>query len=151
MQLIYLHHTERDYKSSEVRAEHNITKNGIINAELIGQAMKDNIKIDAIFTSPYLRCKRTAEIINEYVKAPLIEDNRLNEWNKPESKTEFLKRNVDAISDIVNKYKGTDSKIICVSSGVNLTAFVCHYYNIKINKNTKLINHGMSAPIIFDY
>ena len=61
-----------------------------------------------------------------------------------------VKRNIDAIEDIINEYNDSDN-IICVTSGVNLTAFICHYYNINYDNKTPLVQAFSTSPVIFEY
>ena len=53
----------------------------------------------------------------------------INEWQKGENKTSFIKRNIKGIKKIVDKHKPSDS-VICITSGVNLTAFVCYFVHL---------------------
>lgn len=144
MKIIYLHHAERDTKGG-VNQENDITENGIKEVELLAEKAK-NLNIKAIYTSPYLRCKHTAEIINKYNNAPIIEDPRFNEcdieWD------EFLKRNMEAIDHIVKNNKDEDT-IVCVTSGVNLSAFICYFYGLKPTKDIPYTQAMACCPICF--
>lgn len=144
MKIIYLHHAERDTKDG-VNQENDITENGIKEVELLAEKAK-NLNIKAIYTSPYLRCKHTAEIINKYNKAPIIEDSRFNEcdveWDI------FLKRNMDAIDDIVKSNNDEDT-IVCVTSGVNLSAFICYFYGLEPTKGIPYTQAIACSPICF--
>lgn len=144
MKIIYLHHAERDTQSG-VNQENDITENGIKEANLLAEkAQKLNIK--AIYTSPYLRCKHTAEIINKYINVPIIEDSRFNEcdieWDN------FLKRNIEALDDIVKKSNDEDT-IVCVTSGVNLSAFICYFYGLQPKNDIPYTQAIACSPICF--
>lgn len=53
---------------------------GLEEANLLAREMQKR-KIDIIYTSPYLRCKKTAEKVAEVCGVKLVEDNRLAEHN----------------------------------------------------------------------
>ena len=146
-----MHHAERNigenHNNPKMRQLEDITEVGIQEAELLSKRLK-NKNITAIVTSPYLRCKHTAEIINQYHNAPIIEEERFNEMNSGEEWENFLKRNMNAIDDIINSYKDEDT-IICITSGVNFSSFICYFYNIEPNNNVPWSQAGDISPIIF--
>ena len=135
MKVIYMHHAERDSKKEnighpELRMMEDITAFGVKEANIIAEKLKNRKDIKAIYTSPYLRCRHTADIINTNLSIPIIEDERINEIKKGEEWKDFLIRNIELLKELDNKYKKEDT-IICVTSGVNLTAFICYFYGIK--------------------
>ena len=151
MKIIYMHHAERNignnHNNPELRQLEDITSIGIQEAELLSKRMeKQNIK--AIVTSPYLRCVHTAEIINKYHNVPIVVDERFNEMYSGEEWQNLLKRNMEAIDSIVNTYNDDDT-IICITSGVNFSAFVCYFYNIEPNNNVPWSQAADISPIIF--
>ncbi len=151
MKIIYMHHAERkiskDHLNPVLRQLEDITDIGIQEAELLSKRLeKENIT--AIVTSPYLRCVHTSEIINQYHNAPIIKDERLNEMEKGEEWQTLLKRNMEAIDDIVNQYSDDDT-IICMTSGVNISAFICYFYNIEPTNDVPWSQAGDISPIIF--
>ena len=83
MKIIYVHHAlrQRGNPPSQDDKIHDIgIKDAETTAELIKMlAEKNNLK--AIYTSPYYRCAKTAEIINKYVQVPIYEEPRFNEFN----------------------------------------------------------------------
>ena len=151
MKIIYMHHAERNirenHNDSKLRQLEDITERGIKEAELLAERLK-NQNITAIVTSPYLRCRHTAEIINKYHNSPIVEDERFNEMNYGEEWKDLLRRNIEAIDDIVKSYNDDDT-IICVTSGVNFSAFVCYFYNIEPNDNVPWSQAADISPIIF--
>lgn len=151
MKIIYMHHAERaigeNHSDPELRQLEDITEVGIKSAELLAERIK-NQNITAIVTSPYLRCKHTAEIINKYHNVPIIEDERFNEMQWKEEWKDLLKRNMEAIDDIYNKYNDEDT-IICVTSGVNLSAFICYFYNIEPTNDVPWCQGGDISPVNF--
>ena len=55
-----------------------LTEKGIEQSKLVGNGLK-SLNLDAIYSSPILRCRQTAQIIAEYVKCPLVYDERITE------------------------------------------------------------------------
>ena len=153
MKIIYLHHAEREKSGNRndktLANLEDITKDGIKSCELLAKKLKD-IKVTAIVTSPYIRCVHTAQIINKYHNVPIIEDERFNETDYYNNETfeSMLKRDMEAIDDIVKKYDD-DSNIICVSSGNNISAFICYFYNITPGKNTPWAQAISLSPVSF--
>ena len=130
MKIIYVHHAERnvskDHLNSELRQLEDITETGIKEAEFLAERLKKQ-KVKAIVTSPYLRCKHTSEILNKYINVPIIEDSRFNE---------------------IKTYKDDDT-IICVTSGVNVSAFICYFYKIEPTNETPWSQAAGLSPMIF--
>ena len=153
MKILYMHHAERNielnHNDPDLRQLEDITLDGIKEAEMLAEKIKYR-KITCIITSPYLRCTHTAEIINKNLNIEIIYDDRLNEFKRGESKSEFLKRNISALDDIVKKYDN-DSEVIVITSGVNLTAFICYFYKINPTNDTPFVQAGAISPIFFEY
>ena len=153
MKIVYMHHAERD-KSSDAewgsfeRTFDDITEIGKKQAELLAQRLK-NEKISAIVSSPYLRCMHTAEIINKYHNLEIKEDSRFNEIQKDEEWISLLKRNMEAIDEIVKSHSD-DETILCVTSGVNISAFICYTYNIVPSNDVPWSQACDISPVIFD-
>ena len=107
-------------------------------------------KITAIYTSNFYRCKKTAQIINRELNVPIIEEPRFNEVGSIEGEDwkDCLERNIAALENIVNKYND-DAVILCVSSGINLSAFVCWNLQAKPHKNFPFMGATNCAPIEF--
>ena len=107
MKIIYVHHAERNISSNHydknLRQLEDIIERGISEAKILSERLR-NQNIATIVTSPYLRCKHTADIINEYHNISIIEDERLNEMNVGEEWKSLLTRNMNAIDDIVKAY-----------------------------------------------
>ena len=148
MKVIYIHHADRNRSNKDVpRSEQDITENGIKEASLIAEKIK-LLKIAAIYTSPYLRCRHTAEIINKYNKAPIYEEERFNEMMSGELYKEFQTRNMLAIDDIVKKYNDDDT-VICITSGVNLACFVFYFTGINPSNDNPWIQGITCSPVLF--
>lgn len=153
MKIVYMHHAERDKSSaaewgSFERTFDDITEIGKKQAELLAQRLK-NEKISAIVSSPYLRCMHTAEIINKYHNLEIKEDCRFNEIQKDEEWISLLKRNMEAIDEIVKSHSD-DEIILCVTSGVNISAFICYTYNIVPSNDVPWSQACDISPVIFD-
>ena len=151
MKIIYMHHAERNVCNDNIDDDskqlEDITEMGEKEAELLAERLK-NQNVTAIVTSPYLRCKHTANIINKYHNSPIIEEVRFNEMMKGEEWKSLLKRNMNAIDDIVKKFNDDDT-IICITSGVNFSAFVCYFYGIKPNNKVPWSQAYDISPIVF--
>jgi len=153
MKIIYVHHAERDKKKKDVTSqEQDITENGIKQAELVAESFKGYANVKAIYTSPYIRCMHTATIINKYIKVPIYEEPKFNEmdFDGNEKWVDFQQRNMNAIDNILNKYSEEDI-VICVSSGVNITAFICHAMEINANNENRFCQAGLCSPVTFHY
>jgi probable phosphoglycerate mutase len=55
-----------------------LTEKGVEQSKLVGNGLK-SLNLDAIYSSPILRCRQTAQIIAENVKCPLVYDERITE------------------------------------------------------------------------
>ena len=148
MQILYVHHAERDYLNKNVeRQMQDITENGIIEANLLAEKLK-HINIKAIYTSSYLRCTHTAEIINQYNNAPILKEDRFNEMKNGETWKEFSLRNMSALDEITKKHN-QDDFIICISSGVNLSPFIYYFNNIEPSNDSPKMQAITISPVLF--
>lgn len=148
MKIVYIHHAERDHDNKTIpRQEQDITEDGIKEAELLSKKVPF-LKPTAIYTSPYKRCVHTANILNEEVKVPIIKDERLNEYESSETFKEFLERNMACIDDIIKKYN-EDDIVLCVTSGVNLSAFMCYFTGIEASATAPRCQGLTISPVLF--
>lgn len=150
MKIIYCHHGEREIDPRKSRSQNdNLTENGMKDAELVSELFQ-NQKITAIYTSNFYRCKKTAQIINRTLNAPIFEEPRFNEVGSIEGEDwkAYLQRNISALTDIQNKYNDDDT-IICVTSGLNLSAFVCWNMGAKPTKDFTFVEAYTCAPVAF--
>lgn len=166
MKIIYVHHALRDLGNPPSQ-EDGILPLGLKDAEITAELLKSmsnksKSHFKAIYTSPYYRCKRTAEIINKHINLPIFEESRFNEFNnvfdavegnknitKTETWSECQKRIREAIKDIVDKYDDNDA-VICVTSGVNITAFIGLAYKIPISENMPFPWVPSCSPVGFE-
>lgn len=164
MKIIYVHHALRE-KGNPPSQDDKIQPLGLKDAEIVAELLKimstkSNFK--AIYTSPYYRCAKTAEIINKHTLVPIIIEPRLNEFNgifevlsgikkteKTESWLECQLRIRAAIKDIVDKYDEKDT-VICVTSGVNISAFISLAFKIPPSENLPFPMVPSCSPIGFD-
>jgi broad specificity phosphatase PhoE len=150
MKIIYCHHAERDVDDRKLRNQNDdITENGAKDAELVSEMFADQ-KITAIYTSSFYRCKKTAQIINRKIGAPIYEEDRFNEVGSYEGEEwkDCLVRNINALNDIASKYND-DDVILCVTSGINLSAFVCWNLKEKPHKDFPFMGATNVSPIMF--
>lgn len=166
MKIIYVHHALRQ-KGNPPSQKDGILPLGVKDAEVTAEILKSMLdksksKFKAIYTSPYYRCKKTTEIINKHINLPIFDEPRLNEFSnvfeavagqkgssKKETWSECQSRIRDAIKDIVDKYDDNDT-VICVTSGVNITAFIGLAYKIPIGENMPFPWVPSCSPICFD-
>ena len=150
MKIIYCHHAERAVDNRKRRSQQDdITENGFRDAQLVAEMLSGQ-KIDAIYTSNFYRCKKTAQIINSQIGAPIFEEPRFNEVGSVEGEDwkDCLTRNIDALNEIMTKYND-DATILCVAGGVNLSAFVAWNLNLKPNKDMPFMGATNIAPVVF--
>lgn len=150
MKIIYCHHAERDVDNRKLRnQDDDITENGIKDAELVAARLAKQ-KITAIYTSTFLRCKKTAQIINRELNVPIYEEERFNEIGSIEGEDwkAGITRHIQAIENISDKFTDEDT-ILCVTSGISLSAFVCWNLNDKPNKNYPFMEAENCSPIMF--
>ena len=164
MKIIYVHHALRE-KGNPPSQNDKIQPLGLQDAEIVAELMKmmsEYSNIKAIYTSPYFRCAKTAEIINKHINVPIYEESRFNEFNKvfdiiegnktitkTESWIDCQIRIRNVIKDIVNKYDDKDT-VICVTSGVNITAFISLAFKIQPSENLPFPLVPSCSPIGFD-
>ena len=84
MNIIYVHHALRE-KGNPPTQEDGIQPLGIKDAETTAELLKGMMErskstFRAIYTSPYFRCSKTAEIINKHINLPIYEEPRFNEF-----------------------------------------------------------------------
>lgn len=150
MKIIYCHHAERAVDSRKLRSQDDdITDNGFQEAQLVAELLSKE-KITAIYTSNFYRCKKTAQIINNQLNVPIFEEERFNEVGSVEGEDwkDCLVRNISALNDIMSKYND-DATILCVASGVNLSAFVCWNLGMKPSRDFPFMGAQNCAPIVF--
>ena len=145
MKIFYVHHALRDTGNPPTQDD-GLKELGIEDAKITAKIFKEGTKyfnIKAIYTSNFFRCKETARIINEKLNVPVIEDERFNECgsvyydgNRQETWEECQRRIMNAIRDIVFKHDEKDA-VLCVTSGVNLTAFINDLDAISDDSNVK--------------
>ena len=166
MKIIYIHHALRNLGNPPSQDD-GILPLGVKDAEVTAEVLKSMLdksksKFKAIYTSPYYRCKKTAEIITKFINLPIYEEPRFNEFNKvfdvvegnktitkTETWSECQTRIREAIKEIVFKYEDNDT-IICVTSGVNISAFIGLAYKIPISENIPFPLVPSCSPIGFE-
>lgn len=148
MKFIYVHHAERDRSNKNVpRQEQDITERGVQEATLLEKKIND-LGVTKIYSSTYKRCLHTANILNKNKKLEIIKEERLNEWDKNETFKYFLERNIEAIDEI-KRNSNEDDVIMCITSGINLSAFVCYFTNSTPSDNSPRIQGITISPVLF--
>lgn len=83
MKLYIARHGQTNYNdlglcNSDPKVDVHLTEVGIEQAENLAEKLKD-VEIDQVFVSELKRTKQTAQIVNEYHKAPVTVEPRLND------------------------------------------------------------------------
>lgn len=154
MKIIYVHHGNR-LKGNPPTQNDDLTKLGYKDCQLVAELFDNkNIKqnIKAIYSSSFFRCTKTAEIINTHLNVNIIKDDRLNEVGsfQNESWLDAQKRIINCLDDIIEKYNDDDI-VICVTSGVNIGAFICKAFDIMPSNNTPFLGVPSCSPIAFEF
>ena len=155
MKIIYVHHGLRD-RGNPPSDNDGLLELGKVDAELVAEfllmAKNNGQNIKAIYTSPFRRCKETAEIINKHLQVEIIDEPRFNEFKgetSGETWVECLNRISDGIYNIVNAYDESDT-VVCVTSGVNISAFISLAYGVPISDKIPFPNVPSCSPIGFE-
>ena len=93
MKIFYVHHALRA-KGNPPSQDDGLKELGVQDAKIVAQIFEDYkqyLNIKAIYTSPYFRCKKTAEIINEKLNVPIFYEPRFNEFVGVFSLVKWLK------------------------------------------------------------
>lgn len=155
MKIIYVHHAHRQ-KGNPAGPDDDITKLGVKDANIVAEIMKTEAEkyktpIKAIYSSPYLRCAKTAKIVNKKLNLPIIFDKRINEMGRDHGETwvQMQERMHDFLKEIVNKYDDGDA-VIVVTSGVNVVSFFDVASHQKPRMVAPLIWVPSCSPLIFN-
>ena len=162
MKIIYVHHAQRD-KGHPSTQEDGITALGIKDAEIVAELLSklnEKQKITAIYSSPFFRCMETSRIINLKINVPVFQEPRFNEFGSvaltlnneashKENWSSCQDRIKQALLDIIQNYDENDT-IVCVTSGVNLSAFISLFYNIPSSDDLPFPLVPSCSPIGFD-
>ena len=152
-----MHHAYRD-RGNPPTQEDGITELGRKDAEIVADLFKDfneNYPIKAIYSSSFYRCMETARIVNQHINAHIIEDERFNELGsvivngEKETWVDCQRRLLNAIKEIVYSHNDEDS-VICVTSGVKLTAFISLAYGINPSNSLPFPMVPSCSPIGFN-
>lgn len=152
MNIIYCHHAQRN-RGATPSQDDDITYLGEQDAKIFAEMLKveQDVKVSKIYTSPFFRCKKTADIINEHINVPIVEDDRLNEFYKPTKNETWIdvhKRIRSILYEIVCNHDENDS-VICVTSGTILACFASLAYKLEPTNDTPFIAPPSCAPILF--
>lgn len=162
MKIIYVHHALRQ-KGNPPSQDDKIKPLGLQDAEVTAGLvveMSKKCSLKAIYTSPYFRCAKTAEVINKHMNLPVYEEPRFNEFKsvfealngestRTETWLECQLRIREAIKDIIDKYDDNDA-VICVTSGINITAFISLAYRVEPSNELPFPWILSCSPIGFD-
>ena len=154
MKIIYVHHAHRKMGNPPSQDD-DITELGKQDAKLAGElfalAKEKGTNIKAIYTSPFKRCLKTANIINEKIKVDILEEKRFNEAGSVKGETwrDVQTRTREALYDIVCRFDDKDA-VVCVTSGVNVVAFMSLVFNLEPSEDAPFIGVSSCSPMIFN-
>ena len=154
MKIVYCHHANRDTKGG-MNENNGLTRLGKRDARLTAKllhAAAQKEKFTAIYTADNFRCRLTAKMINKYLNLPIIIDNRLNEqdYKNNESWLETQARTRAFLTDIIAG-AGNDDTVICVTSGLNVAAFIQLAFDLEITENAARIGVPACCPLVFNF
>ena len=153
MKVVYVHHGERVRNGAGVQSD-GLTELGTRDSEVVAEllAKKGEEGFRAIYTSSLPRCVETAKILNSVLDVDIIEDERLQEFGSLDGETwqEAQARLLACLDDIVLRYDNEDV-VVCVTSGVNLGAFICKAFNLPPSESTPFLGVLGCSPIVFDF
>ncbi len=154
MRIVFVHHGNRKIENPRSQKE-GLTEIGYKDCELVAELLnnaKTRENFEAIYTSQFFRCKKTAEIINKFLNVPIFEDKRLDEYRSVEGESwvDLQTRVGLCLDDLVQKYDDNDT-VICVTSGLNVVAFTNKAYNLSPSENAPFIFIPSCSPMFFNY
>ena len=152
MKVIYLHHGQRSMGNPPSQND-KLTRLGYKDCKLTARLFVDiKDKIKAIYTSNFYRCTKTAQILNKKLKKPIILEPRLNEFGSVpgESWADLQTRIIAFLNEITKQYSA-DDYVVCVTSGVNLGAFMCKAFNIAPSQDTPFLIVPSCSIVGFNY
>ena len=98
-----------------------------------------------IYCSEHKRCIHTSDILNKNLNLDINIDSRFNAKTKEESWEDFINRNKEIIDEII-KSSNEDDVVLCITSGVNLSAFVSYFTG-----NNDIVCQGLTmSPVLFN-
>lgn len=159
MKIYVMRHCERNLNNCSF--ESPLIQQGFYNAKNLYTNM-DNLKIDTIYSSPFLRTIQTGDFYSKMKNIPINIDYSLAEFVLPHEKylmysvnnyiipEEWKKNfNINMLTMIHNKYNTKEIKEDCIE---RVYKFINHIKNkyINTNKNILIITHMSIVNIILN-
>ena len=154
MKIVYVHHALRDMGNPPSQND-DLKELGRQDARIVAKILEEcknnGWKVKSIYSSPFYRCMETSRIINETLNVDIIQEPRFNEFKSVENEdwVGLQNRVRQALFDIVDTHQD-DETVICVTSGVNVGAFISLAYKFKPSKDTPFIGVPSCSPLIFN-
>lgn len=178
MKIYLVRHGQTDWnkeKRMQCQADMPLNETGIEQAKEVGKLL-ENVNYDFIFSSPYIRAKRTAEIANND-RMPIIIDDRLKErqggivdgkpfsdfteeemeeffnyhknveYEGAENMQDFCKRVWDFLDDIKEKYK--NKTVVIVAHNILIRAVKAYFLGIPEHGNIR--DYGINNGELVEY
>lgn len=133
----FVRHGKTDCNDKNIiqgRLDAPLNDEGIKEAKECAEKLKD-VNFDVIYSSPLIRAKRTAEIINEFHNVPLICDERLYEQDAGEATGLSYDEVTKEMYDVFIK----DPHAFKAESELDLFNRVQDFYNSLVKNNDKNI------------
>ena len=92
----------------------SLSTNGNFQARSIGEKIKKNFEIEKIITSPLLRARQTAQLVNEFLNVKIEISNDIIEWQGPEGWTGKIFNEITN-TEAYSKYKSNPLTIDTVN------------------------------------
>ena len=127
--LILVRHGAVSYSGRVGGAGDGLNTLGELQTQALARRLAER-NIAAIYTSPLRRAAHTAEILAQFLGAPVREDARLLELDAGESRETFRKRALAAADEIVFSHTGQEA--VAVSHMDTISALIGHILGLEI-------------------
>jgi broad specificity phosphatase PhoE len=133
-----------DVSYGDMMESAEILPEGIPTIERLGKYMKD-VETDANFSSPYLRCRQTVEIIERIAHKKFVYEERLKDMSQDKETIESMIKRISGFYKELIKEK-YNSVAIC-SHGYPINVLSALATKGRVN-NTDLYNYPQSGVLV---
>lgn len=149
--ILFVRHGQTDCNLNNIIQGHldaPLNKIGISQAKNTAIKLKD-VKIDIIYSSPLIRAKKTADIINGYHHCPIITDENLKEQNAGDATGMNEK---DITEEMKTDFFNDPHKFNAESEEDLYQRTIQFFKNIEnVNKNILIVAHRGNYKAIYRY
>ena len=139
--IYFVRHGETEYnvlKIAQGQLDIPLNENGVKQAEELSESLK-NYNIDVIYSSPLIRAKRTAEIINKNHNVEIVFDDRLKEFYAGKKQGTKLS---DWTDEMNQDFMKNPEKYGAESNEVFFNRCVEVYKELPKDKNVLVVSHA---------